>query len=117
MEVLLCKGDLALDHCGNPIPLAGEQAVLQRAAIRLGVRRGSFPGDPNLGSRLHLLRGLHRQNALEQAALTAVRQALQPMPEIQVRQCTVRRDAAADRLWIWVLLGYSGRDWKLEVQL
>ena len=58
MEVMLLDGDIALDRQGSPRMVEGDLAVLQRAALRLCVRRGSHPADPQFGSRLHRLRAV-----------------------------------------------------------
>ena len=59
MEVMLLDGDIALDRQGSPRMVEGDLAVLQRAALRLCVRRGSHPADPQFGSRLHRLRAAY----------------------------------------------------------
>lgn len=55
MDALLIDGGHLCDSLGSPVMVGGERELLQRAAIRLAVRRGSLPHDPAFGSTLHRL--------------------------------------------------------------
>lgn len=116
MDVLLENGDFVPDHRGSPVLVDGERELLQRAAIRLAVRRGSLPHDPAFGSTLHRLRGGASESTNAQA-LAAVRQALAPLPQLEARgaDCVWEPDAA--RLRVRVSLALRGRDYQLEVRL
>ena len=117
MDVELKNGDLAVDRQGSPVPLAGAAALLQRAAIRLGVRRGSLPHDPAFGSTLHLLGAACNRGALEARALAAAREALAPMQEVGVRAVECAYDAGTGRLRVRLALEALGRGHRLEVRV
>lgn len=51
-DTLLQNGETAVDERGCHIMISHSHALMQRARIRLTVRRGSFIYDRNLGSRL-----------------------------------------------------------------
>ncbi len=55
MDTALYNGDFLCTAGGIPVELTGQAALLQQAAIRLKARRGAFPYDPGLGSRLSAL--------------------------------------------------------------
>lgn len=55
MELKLSDGDYVPDGFGGFVRTLGMQALLSRALFRLTCRRGSFPLQPELGSRLYLL--------------------------------------------------------------
>lgn len=114
MDVLLKNGDTVLDHRGRPVMVSGEDELLQRAAIRLTVRRGSLAHDPDFGSRLFLVRTGNRE-ARDRQALTAVREALAPMKEIAVRSVRTVYDPAAQRLMVDVRIASGPRPYTLEV--
>lgn len=83
MDILLRKGDHALDPTGLPRTVSGGAELAQRAMIRLCVPRGRFSPDPTLGSRLYRLprASVPRMEAL---AEEYVREALAPMPEARL---------------------------------
>ena len=56
MDTAISNGDFMLDSNGIPISIYGIQEILQRALIRLTVRKGSFIYDTNLGSDLYKLK-------------------------------------------------------------
>ena len=115
MEVLLCNGDIAVDRQGAPLAARGHRAVLQRAALRLGVRRGSHPGDPTFGSRLHRLRGPLPGPRLDAQVQAAVREALAPMGELDLAGGQAAYDPARDRLVVRLRLRYLAGEYPLEV--
>lgn len=55
VELTLKDGDYVPDGRGGFRRSEGDEALLQRVLWKLGVRRGSFPFLPELGSRLYLL--------------------------------------------------------------
>ena len=115
MEVMLLDGDIALDRQGSPRMVEGDLAVLQRAALRLCVRRGSHPADPQFGSRLHRLRGGLPGQRLDARAQAAAREALAPMGELEITGCRAAYDPCRDRLEVRLTLRRLGREYPLEV--
>lgn len=83
MDILLKNGQHAVDDLGAPIEIFDTSEIIQRAIIRLSVKKGSFPHDPELGSELYKL---HRSNSktTQNEALSYVQEALRPIPEIEV---------------------------------
>ena len=55
MELMVRDGDYVPDGLGGVRRCEGGGELLQRALWKLGIRRGSFPLLPGLGSRLYLL--------------------------------------------------------------
>lgn len=102
MDLLLKDGDLVLDHRGMPVRIEGGRELGQRAVIRLAVKRGALPYDPDFGSRLHCLRRVGSQKQLERAALAAVREALAPMDELRVLSVGCQYDGETSRLSVQV---------------
>ena len=88
MDALLIDGGHLCDSLGSPVMVGGERELLQRAAIRLAVRRGSLPHDPAFGSTLH---------RLDTDGPAGARDA---------RRLTVR-----------ITLALAGRDYQLEVDV
>lgn len=91
MDTLIRAGDHGVCARGYPAVIDGAQEIMQRALLRLCVRKGSFALDPALGSELHRLRFMSGQH-LERAALAYVQEALAPMRELRVLgvQCEQR---------------------------
>jgi phage gp46-like protein len=83
MDTLLLQGDHATDARGIPVAVTGAEELLQRALLRLGIRRGSFEYDAGLGSELYRL-SRDTSAATERAAHSYVQEALLPLPEIAV---------------------------------
>ena len=61
--------DLAQTPQGWVVPITGAEEIAQRLHLRLGVRRGSFRLDPELGSRLYSLSRSTPQPAADKAEL------------------------------------------------
>ena len=85
MDALLIDGGHLCDSLGSPVMVGGERELLQRAAIRLAVRRGSLPHDPAFGSTLHRLDADGPAGARDARALADARLALAPLPQFEVR--------------------------------
>ena len=83
MELKLSSGDYVPDGTGCLRTVAGRDALIQRAVMRLTARRGGFLPLPEYGSRLYTL---HRLKPSERGA--AARQfaldALEDEPEVSV---------------------------------
>lgn len=115
MDTLLTDGEHALDGRGQLCAIDGERELIQRALIRLSVRRGAFTRDPGLGSELHKLPGV-RGDILERLALSYVREALAPMSEAGVQRVTAERRAHG-LLMLTVDLAVRGQVYALEVEV
>lgn len=116
MDTLLANGDQFTDSRGLPVPLEGDGELIQRALIRLSVKRGSFREDPTLGSQLHKLQG-GGTDTLNRLALSYVQDALAPLPQLTVKSVTVTRTDAQCLLVSVAVTAHSGRPYQLEVQL
>lgn len=115
MDTLLAGGDHHRDSRGLPLAITGEREIIQRALIRLTVRRGSFPQDPALGSELHRLRGA-KTGTLAQLALSYVQDALAPMREVCVTRVGATR-TGRDTLRVEAVLTQNGTAYPLEVEI
>lgn len=113
MDTLVVNGDHFLDGRGLPVVLEGERELLQRAMLRLSVRRGALRGAPALGSELHKLKGA-REEVLERLALSYAREAIAPMTGLSVQGVRAVR-TGRDALDITVTAGYGGQTYQLEV--
>lgn len=117
MDVLLEDGDIVLDHRGMPVQVKGKRELAQRAVIRLAVKRGSLPGHPEFGSRLHRLGQTGSRERLDQAALAAVREALAPIRELKVLSVGCHYDGENSRLSVRVRAAAEEGPISLEVTL
>lgn len=112
MDVALKNGDFETGTNGFPVLLDGTEELLQRAAVRLTVPRGTFGYNPGLGSRLW---GLDPgAPGFGEAALFAAQEALLLLP--QVRAQSVRLVSAEPPV-LGVLLRCGERQKETEVAL
>ena len=82
MDTAVSNGDFLCDTRNNLLELSGYDELLQRVLIRLGVKKGTFVYDTNLGSRLYTLKV--NDGNLGEKALSLVREALVELPEVLV---------------------------------
>ena len=82
MDTALSNGDFIFDARKNLVELTGYDELLQRVLIRLGVKKGSFVYDKNLGSRLYTLKA--SSGNLNEKALSLVREGLLDVPDVLV---------------------------------
>ena len=115
MDTLLLGGDHSLDNRGLPARIDGERELMQRALLRLTIRRGAFPLDPSLGSELHRLLQAN-PDTWARLALSYAQQALFPMPDVQAESVSVQR-GERDLLAVTVTVRYNGQLYPLEVTL
>lgn len=113
MDTLLYNGDFARDGRGYPIPCSGAQELLQRALIRLTVQKGSFIYDPDLGSRLSLLKNTTRN--MEARALELIQEALLELPQLTPVGVSIQPQQGRENLSLTVLLNLEGQSSQLEV--
>lgn len=110
MELVLKNGDYAAVGGGFERAFRAEE-VLQRALFKLTARRGGFPLLPELGSRLHTLKSLPRQ----QWQSAAYQYAAEALEDEDVSVESVRLTETDGLLSIAVMLGYEGVDLIAEV--
>ena len=87
--------------------------MLQRALIRLTVQKGSFVYDPDLGSRLSLLKNTTRN--MEARALELVQEALLELPQLTPVGVSIQPQQGGENLSLTVLLNLEGQSSQLEV--
>ena len=115
MELLLENRDYVPDGHGGLTGLRGVQALLARILFQLAARRGALPFQPELGSRLYLLRRA-KPAQWESLARQYVAEALAREREVAVTEVTVR--AEGERLWVEVSLrGADGQNWTAAVDV
>ena len=115
MDTLLFQGDHATDARGIPRPVSGAEELLQRALLRLGIRRGSFGYDPELGSELFRI-AQDTSAATNRAAQSYVQEALIPLPQITVGDVELVREDDADTITIRVPLICENETYLLELK-
>lgn len=114
MDTLLINGDFKKDTRGMLISVYSEQEILQRALIRLAVKKGSFIYDKDLGSELHKLKRSDIK-LLNRTALGYVQDALYPMNELSVNDVSCNYYQDMDRVLVNVDLSIKNKGYLLEV--
>lgn len=112
---MLIGGDHSADSRGIPVAIEGEREIIQRALMRLTIKKGSFPLDLELGSELYRLASV-RGGDLARIALGYAQEALLPMPEVSVTGVRVEQ-ISDDALRLYVALLISGQSYQLEVNI
>ncbi len=115
IDTLLVNGDHFTDGRGIPVTLSGERELIQRALLRLTIKKGSFKEDEKLGSELHKLCG-SKSRDLAKLAESYAQEALLPMPEIFVSSVTLEQKDM-DILRLNVELATAQNQYKLEVDI
>lgn len=115
MDTLLVSGDHFTDSRRLPVAVTGERELIQRALLRLSIKKGSFKEDPSLGSELYKLKGFHGEN-LERLAQSYAQEALLPMPEISVSSVALER-AEPDKLRLYINILNVNKSYRLEVDI
>jgi len=114
VDTMLYQGDHFLDSRGLPVSIGGARELIQRALIRLQVQKGSFGQDPELGSDLHKLgRSAGEDNT--RRAMSYVREALAPIPEIGVEWVRLTPVDTAELL-VEVGVRIDGVHYQMEVK-
>lgn len=113
MDTRIYDGDHVLDGRGFPAVLSGAEELIQRALIRLKVKKGAFAPDLQLGSELYKLRRAEDAQS-NRIALAYVQEALAAMPEAAVAgvSCAL---AGPGELCVEVGLLLDGEEYELEV--
>lgn len=114
MDTAISNGDFMLDSNGIPISIYGIQEILQRALIRLTVRKGSFIYDTNLGSDLYKLKKTASTN-IKSRALSMVKEALKPMSNVLVDDVSTEFINSSENLKLNVVLRVNNNKKEMEV--
>ena len=81
MIIKIIDGDYAIDNLGRFIVSSGIDEIIERALIRLKVKKGSFIYDKELGSELYLV---DLNTADEDMLIAIISEALYPIEELEV---------------------------------
>lgn len=114
MDTAISDGDFMLDSNGIPISIYGIQEILQRALIRLTVRKGSFIYDTNLGSDLYKIKKTASTN-IKSRALSMVKEALKPMSNVLVDDVSTEFINSSENLKLNVVLRVNNNKKEMEV--
>ena len=95
LDILLKNGDHATDPRGLPVILTETDEQLQRALLRLCIRRGSFAYDKTLGSELYRLSGGEGEGT-NRTAQSYIQEALLPLPEVRVGEVICKRGGTGE---------------------
>lgn len=114
MDTAISNGDFMLDSNGIPISIYGIQEILQRALIRLTVRKGSFIYDTNLGSDLYELKKT-TSTSIKSRALSMVKEALKPMSNVLVDDVSTEFIKSSENLKLNVVLRVNNNKKEMEV--
>ncbi|MFV0402139.1 MAG: hypothetical protein ACK5LX_16165 [Oscillospiraceae bacterium] len=113
MDTLLKDGTHAVDDRGIPVSVEGTDELIQRCMIRLGVRKGSFSCDSELGSELYRL-GAIEGTAADREAFSYVQEALKPLGGVEVLSASCRL-TASDTLAVTTELAIDGKRMQVEI--
>ena len=113
MDTAINKGDFLLDSSGLPISISGVQEILQRAIIRLTVRKGSFVYDTDLGSNLYKLKAGSAN--IKSEALNMLKEALKPMSNIFVENVSTEFVNSGENLRLNVIISINNKREEVEV--
>lgn len=114
IDTLLSRGDHAVDSRGIPVALTGQRELIQRALLRLTLKKGSFANDPSLGSELYKLCEIHGGD-LSRMAQSYAQEALISMPEVTVSGVELKQQN--NMLRLYVNLSVSENKYQLEVDI
>ena len=112
MDHLIADGDMVMGQDGSPEMISGLRELIQRALIRLTVKKGAFAYDTALGSELA---GLDLNRADELTLLAMAREALAALPEVTVSGVERSLDRSAQTLYLTVYLRVNGQDAVVEL--
>jgi hypothetical protein len=115
MDTLLLGGDHAVGGRGLPVAIGGVREIIQRALIRLSVRKGGFAPDIALGSELWRLSGV-RAELRDRVAAGYVREALLPIRGLSVVAVSCETPEP-DRLTVKTELEIGEGTYDLEVNI
>lgn len=111
---MLAGGDHFTDSRRIPVSITGERELIQRALLRLSIKKGSFKEDTSLGSELYKLKDF-RGGDITRLAQSYAQEALLPMPEVSVS--SVEAERRADVLRLLINLSSNKNIYRLEVNV
>lgn len=114
MELALWDGDYVSDGEAGLCRVQGQKALLQRVLFRLTARRGCFPFQETLGSRLWQL-GQMSSSARQAAAKQYVAEALEEETELTVESVTLFQSNG--KAWLTAELSYEGETLPVTVDI
>ena len=106
------KRQMVMGRNGDPEMISGLKELIQRVMLRLSVKRGGFPYNQQLGSRLAQL-DLNQTD--EFTLLAAVREALADLEEVTVSGIEKTLDRETQTLYLTVYLVVNGREAIVEL--
>ena len=89
MDTKIKDRDFQKNAQGLPHLISGDEETIQRAMIRLTVKKGGFVLDKGLGCELFKLKGGAK---MDQDALRCIKEALYEMPEVEAVSASCRRE-------------------------
>lgn len=114
MELKLKNGDYVPDGMGGLQRVEGQEELLQRVVFKLTARRGKFPFDATLGSRLWQLGSLSAQQR-QSAAAQYVAEALEGEPlSVEAVELTPKDDGTAE---LKATLLHRGDRWTVALDI
>lgn len=108
LDTAISSGDFIFDSYGQPMELGGYEEILQRVLIRLGVKKGSFVYDENLGSRLYTLKSTDKN--IREKALSLVREALINIREVIVENVFTTLTNDGENLELNIILSINDQE-------
>ncbi|MGI5958723.1 MAG: hypothetical protein ACOX60_04830 [Massiliimalia sp.] len=112
MDEYLCCGDTHWDLCGDLKFVDGLDERIQRAMIRLTMRKGSFPYDTSLGSELA---DLDIHSADDFTLYSVVSEALKDLEGVELLNVQKETDFETETLYLTVYLKVEGSVESLKI--
>lgn len=115
MDTAISNGDFVCDSRKNPVEISGYEELLQRVLIRLGVKKGSFVYDKDLGSRLYTLKSTDIN--LGEKALSLVREALTDINEVIVENVYTKLSNDKENLELSIVLSIGNKEEEVVISV
>lgn len=113
MDTYLDNGDMQFDLLGDVKKISGLREIIQRINIRLKVKKGSFPYNPDLGSEISSL-DINNLDNIKIKAL--IEDALSDIDQVTVVDVEKMVDYKEKILYLTVYLNISNETVLLEVK-
>lgn len=114
MDTAIKNGDFSVNETGKIYTISGMEETLQRCRILLGIRKGEFCYNQNLGSSIYLLKA--DDENLQGNALLLVKEALMPVTQVKVCSVQVTVEEDSSILLVITISAYN-QIAKLEVKI
>jgi len=111
MDIKIKDRDFDRNAQGLPYSVVGDEELIQRAMIRLTVKKGNFVFDKELGCELFKVRG--SGDKMNQDALRMIKEALYEMPEVEAVSAGCRREAGL--LYVDTVLNLHGKGYTVAL--